>query len=306
MAVALILFRPRWRPCRFLAANFMPDFREGHFVIGLTMAPGTSLPEMRRLGARISAELLKIPAIQTVSEQIGRARGRRGYLGAASRRNARGIESHRRRNQEKVQDDIRDTLAKFPGVQTEVLTFLGDRIGETISGETAQVVVNVFGDDLDVLDAKAKEVAAALNRVPGAADVQMCAPPGAPRMVIRLRPDRLTQFGFRPLEVLEAVRTAYQGDVVAQTYEGEKVFDVAVILEPARAAGTGGHRRPVGQQCAGRCACSWINWPRFFLPPAVTPSCMTARGGGRPSPAIRPDATWPRSWPRRKSRWRSR
>jgi len=118
-------------------------------------------------------------------------------------------------------------------VQSEVLTFLGDRIGETIAGETAQVVVNIFGDDLDVLDDKANEVAAALNKIPGAADVQVASPPGAPRVTIRLRPERLTQFGFRPLEVLEAVRTAYQGDVVAQTYEGEKVFDVAVILEPA-------------------------------------------------------------------------
>jgi len=59
------------------------------------------------------------------------------------------------------------------------------------------------------------------------------APPGAPRVVIRLRPDRLMQFGFRPLEVLEAVRTAYQGDIVSQIYEGEKVFNVAVSLEPA-------------------------------------------------------------------------
>ncbi len=32
---------------------------------------------------------------------------------------------------------------------------------------------------------------------------------------------------------MEAVRTAYQGDVVAQTYEGDKVFDVAMMLEPA-------------------------------------------------------------------------
>jgi Cu/Ag efflux pump CusA len=135
--------------------------------------------------------------------------------------------------QDKVQDAIRDTLAKFPGVQTEVLTFLGDRIGETISGETAQVVVNIFGDDLDVLDEKANEVAAVLSRVPGAADVQVAAPPGAPRVVIRLRPERLAQFGFRPVEVLEAVRTAYQGDVVAQAYDGEKVFDVDVVLEPS-------------------------------------------------------------------------
>jgi len=132
-----------------------------------------------------------------------------------------------------VQNEIRNLLAKYPGVQSEVLTFLGDRIGETIAGETAQVVANIFGDDLDVLDAKAQEVSAALAKVPGAADVQISAPPGAPRIAVKLRPERLTQFGFLPVDVLEAVQTAYEGEVAAQIYEGEKVFQVTVILEPA-------------------------------------------------------------------------
>ena len=217
----------------FFGGEFLPDFREGHFVVGITMAPGTSLPEMKRLGTQISAELLKIPEVKSVEEQIGRAEGGEDTWGTHRGEMHVELKPTAGDDQEKVQNEIRDTLAKFPGVETEVLTFLGDRIGETISGETAQVVVNIFGDDLDVLDEKANEVAAVLNKVPGAADVQVSAPPGAPRVMIRLRPERLTQFGFRPLEVLEAVRTAYQGDVVAQTYEGEKVFDVAVILEPA-------------------------------------------------------------------------
>ena len=232
-AVALILFAGSLATLPFFGGEFMPDFREGHFVVGITMAPGTSLPEMKRLGAQITTELQEIKEIKSTEEQIGRAEGGEDTWG--SHRGEMHIELYPTagENQEKVQAAIRDTLAKFPGVQTEVLTFLGDRIGETISGETAQVVVNIFGDDLDVLDAKANEVAAALNHVPGAADVQVSAPPGAPRVVVRLRPDRLTQFGFRPVEVLEAVRTAYQGDVVAQTYEGAKVFDVEVILAPA-------------------------------------------------------------------------
>ena len=37
-------------------------------------------------------------------------------------------------------------------MQSEVVTFLGDRISESLSGETAQVAVKVFGDDLDALD----------------------------------------------------------------------------------------------------------------------------------------------------------
>ena len=233
VVVVLFLFIAALATLPFFGGEFLPDFREGHFVVGITMAPGTSLPEMKRLGSQISAELLKIPQIQSVSEQIGRAEGGEDTWGTHRGEMHIELKPTAGEDQEKVQDAIRDTLAKFPGLQTEVLTFLGDRIGETISGETAQVVVNIFGDDLDVLDEKANEVAVALNKVPGAADVQVSAPPGAPRVMIRLRPDRLTQFGFRPLEVLEAVRTAYQGDVVAQTYEGEKVFDVTVILEPA-------------------------------------------------------------------------
>jgi Cu/Ag efflux pump CusA len=188
---------------------------------------------MRRLGERVSAELLKNPAIQSVSEQIGRAQGGEDTWGSHRGEMHIELKPDPDLDQARVQDEIRTTLAGFPGIQTEVLTFLGDRIGETISGETAQVVINIFGDDLDVLDQKADEVAALLNKIPGAADVQISAPPGAPRLVVELLPARLTQFGYRPLDVLEAIQTAFQGEVVGQTYEGEKTFDIDVILEPS-------------------------------------------------------------------------
>jgi CzcA family heavy metal efflux pump len=233
IAAALVLFAGSLATLPFFGGEFLPDFREGHFVIGITMAPGTSLDEMRRLGKRITAELQKLPQIKSVEEQIGRAEGGEDTWGTHRGEMHVELLPTAGAAQDQVQQAIRDALAKFPGVQSDVLTFLGDRIGETISGETAQVVVNIFGDDLDVLDEKANEVAAVLSRVPGAADVQVAAPPGAPRVVIRLRPERLAQFGFRPVEVLEAVRTAYQGDVVAQAYDGEKVFDVDVVLEPS-------------------------------------------------------------------------
>ncbi len=233
MATSVALFVAALAALPFFGGEFLPDFREGHFVIQITMAPGTSLPEMMRLGGLISADLLKIPAVKSVEEQAGRAQGGEDTWGPHRGEIHVELKPTAGEDQEKVQNDIRAVLAAYPGVQSEVLTFLGDRIGETIAGETAQVVVNIFGDDLDMLDQKAQEVAQALNQVPGAADVQISAPPGAPRMVVQLRPGRMTQFGFRPLEVLEAVQTAYQGDVVAQTYEGDKVFDVAVILELA-------------------------------------------------------------------------
>ncbi|MEI8289929.1 MAG: efflux RND transporter permease subunit [Verrucomicrobiota bacterium] len=233
VAAGLVMFIGALATLPFFGGEFLPDFREGHFVVQLTMAPGTSLTEMQRLGEKISADLLTIKEIQSVEEQAGRAQGGEDTWGPHRAEMHVELKPTAGEDQEKIQNEIRQVLAKYPGVQSEVLTFLGDRIGETIAGETAQVVANIFGDDLDALDAKAQEVSAALAKVPGAADVQISAPPGAPRIAVKLRPERLTQFGYRPIDVLEAVQTAYEGEVAAQIYEGEKVFQVTVILEPA-------------------------------------------------------------------------
>jgi len=211
--------------------EFLPEFREGHFVLQVFAAPGTSLPEMLRIGKRISEEMLKHPRIDTIEQQVGRAELGEDPWGPNRSEFHMDLKPMPGREEAKMADEVRDILKQFPGIQFEVLTFLGDRISETLTGETAPVVVNIFGEDLDVLDAKAAEVAKVLDSVPGAADVQVKSPPGSPRMVVRLRHDRVTQFGFRPVEVLEAIQTAYQGTVVAQTHRGGEIASVAVILE---------------------------------------------------------------------------
>jgi CzcA family heavy metal efflux pump len=216
----------------FFGGDLLPEFKEGHFVVQLIAAPGTSMPEMLRLGTRISQELLNNTNIDTVEQQVGRAELGEDPWGPHRSELHIELKTTHSEEQEQVKTAIEETLKKFPGLQFEVLTFLGDRISETISGETEAVVVNIFGEDLDRLDAKAREVAAVLNGVPGHASVKVKAPPGAPRMVARLRLDRLAQFGFRPVEVLEAVEAAFQGTIVAQTHRGSEIIDVAVILDP--------------------------------------------------------------------------
>lgn len=215
-----------------VGGDFLPQFREGHFVLQVFAAPGTSLPEMLRIGTRISEALLQMPEIDTVEQQVGRAELGEDPWGPHRSEFHVELKTSPGMDQGKVAGKIRDLLGQFPGLQSEVVTFLGDRIGETLTGETAPVVVNIFGDDLDVLDAKAQEVARVLRTVPGQADVKIAALSGSPRLTLRLRPERLTQFGFDPVSVLEALQTAYQGTVVAQTHRGNQTADVAVILAP--------------------------------------------------------------------------
>ncbi len=215
----------------FFGGELLPEFREGHFVIGVKSRPGMSIEESLRTGKRLSDMMLANEHIATVEQQVGRAEAGEDTWGP--NQSEFHVELKRGVTPEEeieTQAFLRDMLKDFPGIQSEVLTFLGDRIGETISGETAAVVVNVFGEDLDQLDSTAKLVAAQLSGVKGNADVQVKAPPGAPVLAVHLRSERLTQFGFRPLEVLEAVETAFQGADVAQMVRGNRIHEMAVIL----------------------------------------------------------------------------
>ena len=131
-------------------------------------------------------------------------------------------------------------LAEFPGPTLTSNGFLTERIDETLSGYTAPVVVNVFGNDLDQMDQEGAQIGALLNQVPGAAQVQIQSPPGTPEIAVRLRKDDVARWGFDPVQILEVVRTAYGGEVVGQIYDENRVFDVAVTL-------ASGNRPPVSE-----------------------------------------------------------
>ena len=210
--------------------ELLPEFQEGNLIIQMSAIPGTSAPESMRIGRQAAKELLAHPHIGTVSFQTGRAELGEDTVGTdfsefqVTLKDVEGEEA-----EELMKDLGRELNAKFPGVKFAVKTFLSERIEEVISGTKAPFVVKVFGKDLDTLEAKAKEVEEVLSKVEGAAGVQFLRP-DEPQMVVRLNREKLRQFGFRPVEVLETVQTNYQGTPVGQTYDGNRVFDVVVKL----------------------------------------------------------------------------
>lgn len=211
-----------------LGGEFLPDFEEHHLVVQLVAAPGTSLAAMRRLGTGLSRALLDLPGVRTVEQQTGRAEQGEDTWGP--NRGELHLELTPEGDDADTTARVRAVLADVPGIESEVLTFLGDRISESISGETAAVVVNVFGDDLDVLDTTAHDVAAALAATPGAVDVRVGTPALASHQTIALRGDALARYGFRPADVLDQVQVAFAGASAGQVYRGEQPVDVVVIL----------------------------------------------------------------------------
>jgi CzcA family heavy metal efflux pump len=215
----------------FFGGEFLPGLKEGHFILHMSAVPGTSIRETLRIGNALTRDLHTLPFVDSIAQQIGRAEQADDTWGVHYAEVHVELKPLTGEEAESAELQLRQKLANFPSVYFAVRRFLAERIEETISGVTAEVVINIFGDNLDLLDRKSKEVAQVVAGIRGAADAQVESPPGAPRIVVKLRPERLRQFGFHPVDVLEAVGTAYEGTPVAQTYEASRVFDVSVILD---------------------------------------------------------------------------
>jgi len=215
----------------FFGGAFLPDLREGYNVVCFWATPGTSLEESLRLGRLVTRDLLASPHVASVAQQVGRAEKGEDVWGTHYSEFHVQHDPKAQANGEEVESEIRRIVGRFPGVNFAIHSFLVERMEEILSGVIGQVVVKIFADDLDVLDRKAREVAAVMAGIRGAVDVRVESPPGVPEIHLALRRERLRQLGFRPVEVLEAVQTAYQGTVVSQVYQANRMVDVNVILD---------------------------------------------------------------------------
>jgi CzcA family heavy metal efflux pump len=229
--------------------EFIPPLREGHYIVHLSTIPGTAPGEVLRVGQRVTEKILEIEGVKSVAQWVGRAQNGADPFGPHYSEVEIEIGPLPAKEQERILADIRRTVTGddgdedrsdeeaqntvgFPGLAFSVNTFLTERIGETESGFPATLVVQVFGTNLDRLDADASAVAAALSRVKGATDVQVLAPPGTPEIVVRPRLDKLAVWRLSPEDVLAAAQTAFAGRRVSEVYRGTLATPLVVTLDP--------------------------------------------------------------------------
>ncbi len=215
-----------------LDSKFLPELREGHYIVHTTSIPGTSLQESIRIGSKLTEQFMAVPGIQSVSQWAGRAeRGADTYGSHYSEYEVR-LEPMSGSEQQEILDKLREILKGFPGILFEANTFLTERVDETISGYTSPVVVNIYGNDLNVIDGKAQAVADIMRGIAGATDVQLRSPPGTPLLQISLNLDQLSFWGVLPAQIVDTLQAAYETRVVGKNIQGNKIYNVAVTLTP--------------------------------------------------------------------------
>jgi len=213
-----------------LGGQFIPNLREGHYIVHTSSISGTSLDESIRVGKQLTRAFLNIPGVTSVSQWAGRAERGADTFGSHYSEFEVDLEFDLSGGEQQVVlDKIRNILEEFPGIRFVAYNFLSERIYETISGYTAPIVVNIYGNDLDALDRKATEVAAVMKTIEGASGVQVQSSSVTPLLQIALKPEKLKEYGLTPVAIVNTIKTAFEGLVVGRYQENNRIFDVVVI-----------------------------------------------------------------------------
>ena len=215
-----------------LAGRFLPEFHESTLIAHVHAVPGTSLGETIRLASRLDAQ-----ARPGAAEHLASRAGRSELDEDAAPANRIEMDFVIKEDSDKEWDqniiDVAKTIGAIPGLGFVVEGFLGERIHEVLSGETAPVVVKVLGPDLEQLRALAAQVSVIVDSTPGLGTARVEPQLDVAQLRIRPKPTMLAQYGVLPLDLAEQVVAWRQGRTITQILERDGRVVNVVIAGPA-------------------------------------------------------------------------
>ncbi|MDP2028270.1 MAG: efflux RND transporter permease subunit [Thiobacillus sp.] len=215
----------------FFARSFLPAFNEGTLTITVAMNPGTSLPESNRIGTLAEQLILQVPEVTQVGRRTGRAELDEHAEGVHYSEIDADLKKSAR-SREAVLQDIRDRLAPLPA-SLNIGQPISHRLDHMLSGVRAQIVLKVFGDDVDTLRGLAAQLQTRLANIPGLVDLQLEKQVRIPQLQVRVDYAKARQYGVTPAAINSALETLSNGATAAQVIEGNRRFDVVIRLADA-------------------------------------------------------------------------
>ena len=209
---------------RGIGQTFMPVMNEGtpvitirkHPTISVNMAAETDMriqraimervPEVKGMMARAGADELGIDPVGLNDTD--------NFLTLAPQSEWRG------KDIDWLMGEIRAVLDSMPGISYAFSQPIDMRVQEMIIGARGDVVVKIFGDDIDELNRLTREVTATLRKIKGSRDVFGLQNDGMRYLTARV--DRLAagRFGLNAGEIQDALRVWVDGQPVGIVLEG--------------------------------------------------------------------------------------
>jgi CzcA family heavy metal efflux pump len=215
----------------FLGEQFLPDFKEYDFLMHWVEKPGTSIEAMDRITIAASKELRAIPGVRNFGAHIGRAEVADEVVGPNFTELWISLDPDV--DYDAKVATIQEVVDGYPGLYRDLLTYLRERIKEVLTGSSATLVIRIYGENLEILRAKAQDVKDAIADIEGVIDLKVKPQVLVPQIEVRVRPEIAAQFGLNAGQIRSAVNLYLKGLKVGEFYQDQNIFDVVVRGEKA-------------------------------------------------------------------------
>ena len=224
VVVAGILVMPR------LGQSLLPDFKERDFLMHWLTEPGTSCAEEVRITTQADKELRAIPGVRNFGAHIGQALIMDEVYGVYFGENWISIDPDV--DYDETLAAVQSAVDGYPGLVRDVQTYLKERIREVLTGSPAAITVRIFGEDLAVLRAKADEVKASFEDIPGIIDLKVESQKEIAQIDVRVDLDRAQYYGVKPGDVRRTAAALVTGTEAGDLFRDGKAYDVNVWSTP--------------------------------------------------------------------------
>jgi cobalt-zinc-cadmium resistance protein CzcA len=219
----------------YLGTEFLPELNEGMVWVSADLPPGVSVSQAQKATREIRKAIGKFPEVKSVASKAGRPEDGTDpkpinmieFLVDLKPESEwkRGITRHR------LFEEMEAEIRKTPGIDPRFSMPVRDNILESISQIKGQIIVKIFGDDVEVLRDLATKALHKFETVDGVADAFVDRLGEQPQIQIRVDRARAARFGINVQDVQDVIETALGGKQVTQVWEGEQRFGVAIRLD---------------------------------------------------------------------------
>ena len=215
--------------------SFLPPFHENCYTVFINTPPGTSLEETERATREATRMLAEVPGVLGVTRRTGRAE--RDEHAEPVSTSELVVRVDMSADPRRVRAGLESIVHGLPGVSTLIGYPIAHRVSAVLSGASAELAVNLYGDDLAALRQAAARAAEILATLPQVADAQANREVLVDTLRIRYRMADLASAGLTLRGAGEQVSAAFNGFHAGVITQNENRLDLMVRLEDAERAG---------------------------------------------------------------------
>lgn len=215
-----------------LGAEFMPRLEEGDLLVEAVRLPSATLEGSLKMSTQIENIIKDFAEVKTVFCKTGRPEIANDVMGVHQTDVWVILKPEEDWPAHKTRDELIGEMSavlnsEVPGVAFGFTQPIEMRVDELVAGVKADVAVLLYGDDLEILAQKGKEIERVLGGIPGAVDVKADYQGNIPTLTVRVKQEQLARYGVDAQLVMDTVATA-GGYSVGEVFEGRMRFPILV------------------------------------------------------------------------------